>query len=153
MKYSMTLAQIEKLKPCENALARIQSILPKRAKIDAAKARSLGCTYDDLIWISSAIAGDSEGMKRRLTAYLNDNAKMVLHVWEDQWPDDNTPRLAIKATDDFLAGQIDESEWDGARGARGARNFMLGSLIALSTGYQRKALLLCPCRKKVSLPY
>ena len=126
--WSLSLAQVRKLEPCEEAMARLSAILPERDKIDAAQARALGCTYDDIIWAASMLAMRDETLARRLTHYLNDNAKRVLHIFERDVPDDNRPRLAIEATDKWLAGQITEAEWRkaawdawDARAARAAR--------------------------------
>lgn len=78
--YAFTAAAVKKHKPCRDNWARVSKLLPARRKIDAAKARELGCTYKDIIWIASAVAMDDESLARRLTAYLNDCAKAVLHA-------------------------------------------------------------------------
>ena len=84
--YTLTLASVKKLDPCEESFDRILKLLPKRRKLNAAKARELGCNYDDIIWIASAVAMDDESLARRLTHYLNDNAKAVLHIFEARHP-------------------------------------------------------------------
>lgn len=111
MNYTLSLAQVRKFSPCTAAFERVSALLPARGKISAAKARELGCTYGDIIWIASAVAMDDEALARRLTHYLNDNAKAVLHIWERRFPDDDRPRKAIEACDGFLAGEVSEEDW------------------------------------------
>ena len=111
MEYSLTLAAIKKFDPCEDSFLRLAKILPKNRKITAQQARYLGCTYDDIIWIASAVAEDDLEIKKRLTAYVNDNAKAVLHIFEAAEPKDNRVRECIQATDDFLDGKISEEAW------------------------------------------
>jgi hypothetical protein len=121
MTFAITLAAVRKHKPCADAYARVSTILPKRGNITAQQARDAGCTYGDLVWIASAVAMNNEAIARRLTGYLNDNAKRVLHIWEERNPNDKRPRKAIEATDAWLAGTIAEAEWkDAARDARDA---------------------------------
>lgn len=112
--YTLSLAQVRKLKPCDTSLTRIAPLLPKAGKIDAAKARSLGCTYDDIIWSASALAMDDETLAKRLIGFRNDNAKRVLHIFEQAAPDDHRVRQCIEATDKWLAGLITEEEWQTA---------------------------------------
>jgi len=126
--YELSLAQVVATKPCDGAMERLAGVLPKRGKISAAKARDLGCTYDDVIWIASAIAMDDESLAKRLTGYLNDNAKRVLHIFEEAAPDDSRVRDCIMATDKWLVGLNTEEEWQAAawaawaaRAARDAR--------------------------------
>lgn len=115
---SLTIEAVKKLNPCSSDYRRVAGLLPKRCKINAAKARELGCTYGDIIWIASAIAQDNEDMKRRLTHYINDNAKAVLHIFERAAPEDGRVRDCIQATDDFLDGKITEEKWsESARAA------------------------------------
>ncbi len=118
MEYSLTLAAIKKFDPCEDSFLRLAKILPKNRKITAQQARYLGCTYDDIIWIASAVAQDDLEIKKRLIAYINDNAKAVLHIFEAAVPKDNRVRECIQATDDFLDGKISEETW--SRDARAA---------------------------------
>ncbi len=120
--YTLSLAQVRKLKPCSASLTRIEQILPKVSKVDAAKARSRGCTYNDIIWSASALAMDDETLAKRLTGFLNDNAKRALHIFEEAVPDDGRVRKCIEATDKWLAGLITEEEWQtAAREAWAAR--------------------------------
>lgn len=110
-RYALTLADVRKLDPCAPALERVAGLLPKRGKVDAAKARALGCTYDDIIWAASAVAVNDKVLARRLTSFGNDNAKAVLHIWEQRFPDDARPRKAIEACDAFLNGKVTEGDW------------------------------------------
>ena len=124
--YTLTIAALRKMQPCTSSFARISAILPKRGKIDPAHARAAGCTYDDIIWAASTMAAKDESLARRLTGYLNDNAKRVLHIWEETTPDDTTHRVLIATTDAWLAGEASEDEWKlaawDARAARAARD-------------------------------
>ena len=110
---ALTLAAVRKRKPCDDAMIRLSG-LPKRGKITAQQARDAGASYDDIIWIASAVAMDDDNIARRLTAFVNDCAKRVLHIWEQAHPDDSRPRRAIEACDAFLAGTGSEAEWKAA---------------------------------------
>ena len=112
--YTLTVEAVRKLEPSGPDFKRVSKILPKRRKLDAAQARELGCTYDDIIWIASAVAMNDESLARRLTGYLNDNAKAVLHIFEERAPDDTRVRDCIAATDGFLNGAVSESDWQHA---------------------------------------
>ena len=124
MTMTITIAELEALKPCAESMRRVKKVLLKFDASDgysysAADARAAGCTYEDIIWVASAVAMDDENVARRLTGFLNDNAKRVLHIFEEAAPDDILVRKCIEATDAFLAGEIEEREWDQA--ARAAR--------------------------------
>ena len=108
---ALTIEAVKKHGPCSDDFNRVAKLLPKRRKITAAQARKYGCSYNDIIWIANEIARNSDEIKRRLTAYLNDNAKAVLHIFERAAPDDSRVRDCIQATDDFLAGKISEGDW------------------------------------------
>ena len=125
-RFCITISELNKLKPCSETGRRVRKALraldPDKAKcFSAADARAVGCTYDDIIWVASAIAMTDDDVARRLTGFLNDNAKRVLHIFEEDAPDDMRVRQCIQATDDWLAGKITEDQWrEAAWGARDA---------------------------------
>lgn len=105
MSLSLTHAQVKKHQSC------LSIILPARKRMNAADARVFGATYGDILWMASAVAMDDEAIARRLTEYVNDCAKRVLHIWENFADYDHRPRQSIQATDDWLDGKINEDEW------------------------------------------
>lgn len=120
---AISLGDLAGLAPCEEAARRVGVLLRAAdptgwRAFTAAEARAAGCTYEDIIWVAAEIARTDEAVARRLTGYLNDNAKRVLPLFEQRAPDDPRVRACIIATDDFLAGAISEAEW--ARAARAA---------------------------------
>ena len=56
--------------------------------------------------------------------FAADCAESVIHIFEKYYPDDNRPRLAIKAARDFANGEIDaaarDAAWEAAGAAAGA---------------------------------
>ncbi len=122
---SITIARLNQFEPCEDSgdrvIAALRQFNPDEGyAYSAADAREAGCTYEDIIWIASAVAMENEAVARRLTGFLNDNAKRVLHIFEEAAPDDPRVRKCIEATDAFLAGRIDAGKWE--RAARDARD-------------------------------
>lgn len=117
MTLALTIAQVKKHKPCDAAMERLGTILPARKRMNAADARAYGATYEDIIWIAAAVAMDDDTIARRLTEFVNDCAKRVLHLWEQQVPDDDRPRRSIQAADDWLDGIVSEPAWKDAAGA------------------------------------
>ena len=123
----LTIPALNKLKPCAESGRRVRAALKnlnadKEHCFTAAEARAAGCTYDDVIWAASAIAMTDHEVARRLTGFLNDNAKRVLHIFEEAAPDDMRVRECIQATDDWLARRITEYQWrEAAWAARAAR--------------------------------
>ena len=126
-KLCITIAELDKFKPCAETGRRVRKVLrafdPDKAKcFSAADARAAGCTYDDIIWAASAIAKTDDDVARRLVGFLNDNAKRVLHIFEEAAPNDMRVRQCIQATDDWLADEITEDRWkEAARDAWAAR--------------------------------
>ncbi len=116
---SITIARLNQFEPCEDSGDRVIAALrqfnpDEDYAYSAADAREAGCTYENIIWIASAVAMDDEVVVRRLTGFLNDNAKRVLHIFEEAAPDDPRVRKCIEATDAFLAGRIDAGKWEQA---------------------------------------
>lgn len=130
---SITIARLNQFGPCKDSgdrvIAALRQFNPDEGyAYSAADAREAGCSYNDIIWIASAVAMENEVVARRLTGFLNDNAKRVLHIFEEAAPDDLSVRKCIEAADAFLAGRIGAGKWERAawaawasRAARAAR--------------------------------
>ena len=75
----------------------------------------------DMLWAMRATVEDSTAARCMIAA---DCAESVFHIFEEQFPNDNRPRLAIQAARDFAAGKISaraaEAAGDAARAAGAA---------------------------------
>ena len=69
---------------------------------------------DDAIWCLRATEQNCDRVARLMAA---DFAESVLHIYEKKCPNDNRPRLAIKAARDFANGLIDDSAMAAAMAA------------------------------------
>ena len=121
---SLTLPQIEKFNPCNDDFTRVQDLLAKHKgkRITASMARKAGCTFDDIIWVASAVAHDDPDIERRLRLFMADCAARVLHYFEKEHPNDSRPRNAIIAAREYARGEIDKAAaWDAAWAAWDAR--------------------------------
>lgn len=83
-------------------------------KIDAAKAKSAGVTFDDLVWVAAALSLEDEDIERRLRLWMADCAARVLHVYEKQAPTDMRVRQAIIVSRQFARGEVTDAAWDAA---------------------------------------
>jgi hypothetical protein len=72
---------------------------------------------NDTIWAMRAV----EGKDKEIRLFAADCAEMVLPIYENRYPDDNRPRLAIQAARDYANGLIPMKELAAARAARAAR--------------------------------
>src|SRR3990167_3352040 len=106
-----SLSEIEKLNPCKDRFAAVRGLKLGRGQITAKQAVKAGVSFDDLIWIASAIYIKDLDAKFRLTAWMADVAAHVLHIFEKEYPSDMRPRKAIEATHQFIRGNITEKEW------------------------------------------
>jgi hypothetical protein len=70
------------------------------------------CGLDDALWALKAV-----GENRLLRLWAADCAERVLPLWEDQFPDDNRPRRAIKVARAFARGEVGRSTLGAARTA------------------------------------
>lgn len=104
--WTISVEQVCALVSYRPVLERLSQVLPGDGSIDAAHARALGCTFDDFLWFSFELAVNNCGLRKKLTAFLNDNAKRVLHIFEEAAPDDDRVRTCIQATDDWLTGSV-----------------------------------------------
>ena len=120
-KIGLTYGQLKSLSPCEDAFKRVTMLLGgarkwSGKKIDAARARKAGVTFDDILWAASAVASKDKDVERRLRLWLADCAARVLHIYERHQGDDR-PRKAIVAARRFARGEIGDAAWDAARDA------------------------------------
>ncbi len=102
---AFTLAAIARLDPCASAFAAARQALPKRRRITAAQAREAGVSFDDIVWVISAVARTDKDVERRLRLWLSDCAARVLHIYEKTETSD-TPRKAIIAARLYARGEI-----------------------------------------------
>ena len=68
-------------------------------------------TLNDIFWLLRKLEHKnllSDNQIKDLRLYAADVAESVLHIYEKENPNDNRPRLAIKAARDFANGLIDE---------------------------------------------
>jgi len=119
---AITIGQLDKLSPCSTDGKRVRAALravdstPGRA-FSAADARAAGCTFEDIVWVASAVALNDKAVKRRLRRWMADCAARVLHIYERDYPTDTRVRDAIQAARDFTDGKIDYAARDAARDA------------------------------------
>ena len=69
---------------------------------------------DDFLWCLRATKEDSGKVSRHLAA---DFAEAALHTYEDKYPGDNRPRLAISAARGMAESDPHGSAWSAARSA------------------------------------
>lgn len=113
---TVTLAQIERLKPCEERFAELAKRLPQDGPITAAIAAEAGATLEDIAWVVAKLRREDPDIERRVRLWMADCVAHVLHLYERQETSD-TPRDAIVAARRCARGEIDESAWNNARAA------------------------------------
>ncbi len=152
---AFTIAVIAKLGPCAGSFAKARKVLPKRRRITAAQARDAGVSFDDIVWVASAVARTDKDVERRLRLWLADCAARVLHIYEKTETGD-APRLAIIATRQYARGEIDDAAraaawdaaWDAARAAAwgaaraAARDAAWDAALAAEEAWQFERLIL-----------
>lgn len=119
MAIGLTFDEVRNLDPCSGSFKRVSRLLGGKTgwngnRIDAAKAREAGCTFDDIVWVASALARENPDVERRLRLWMADCAARVLHIYE-KTESSPAPRNAIVAARQFARGEIDD-----AAGAAGA---------------------------------
>ena len=95
-----TIKQLEKLCACSDGVKWYKSVKSKSVEsiIDGANDEQLRfCNW----YISRALS------KKNCVMYAIYAAEKVLHIFEDEYPDDDRPRKAIQAAKDYLAGKMD----------------------------------------------
>jgi hypothetical protein len=69
---------------------------------------------DDALWALRAVI---EPADREIRLLACDFAEHILHFYEDKYPDDKRPRLAIETSRRFAEGKATQTELDAARAA------------------------------------
>ena len=112
MDLMLTYAELKALDPCAESLRRVANLMGGARKwtagITAAQAREAGATFDDLVWVSSAVACTNPNVDRRLRLWMADCAARVLHIYEAAEKSD-APRAAIVAARQYARGEIDDA--------------------------------------------
>ena len=127
MTFCLTIADLNRLRPCEGAGYRVRALLrkfnPDEAHcFTAAEAKAAGCTFDNIVWAAEALARKDPAVARCLRLWKSDCAARVLSAYEAECPGDERVRNAIKASRDFANGKIDEAAlYAAARAAHAAR--------------------------------
>jgi len=107
----LTIAELNKLRPCPESGRRVRALLRKLNSdkthcFTAVEAREAGCTFRDIAWAASSVALSDMGVERKLRLWMSDCAAHVLHIYERDYPADDRPRKAIKAARDYVNGRI-----------------------------------------------
>ena len=111
-----TLNKIKDNAPCEVGWRNLLVSLNKTQADDAPvsirhiiESNGVG----DAIWALRAV----DGRDREIRLYAAWCAEQVLPLYEQAYPNDNRPRLAIQAARDYANGLIDDAAWAAARDA------------------------------------
>ena len=118
---ALTYDEVKALEPCSESWGRVSKLLGGKAgwngkRVDAAMARAAGCSFDDLVWVASAVARTDADVERRLRLWMADIAARVLHIYEKA-ETSAAPRNAIIAARAFARGEINSAARDAARDA------------------------------------
>ena len=113
-----TLNKIKACEPCGPGWEKLLTSLGKTGPDDEPLnllhiLKSNG--VNDCLWAFRCTEGNDR-IYRHMAA---DFAESVLYIFEDKYPNDNRPRLAIDAARDFADGKIDAAAKDAARAAAG----------------------------------
>lgn len=109
MKLTITLNLLRDAGACQNGYRKLLKSLPPDFGHDDPinLLHILGSNgLDDTLWCLRATIEDAHSVAILIAA---DIAESVLHIWQDQYPDDQRPQLAIQAARDFVAGKISSS--------------------------------------------
>lgn len=107
MTLSTSLDLIRKLGPCATGYRFALKSLPGDNTVTAVAAREAGCSFEDMSWYLSSIAGSDPEIAKRLRLWMADCAAHVLPRFEAVFADDPRPRAAIAAARLFATGQAD----------------------------------------------
>ena len=124
MAFGLTYHQLKALDPCEDGLKTARKALGGARKwngnlVTAGAARDAGVSLDDILWATKKIARSDKQVARRLRHFSADCAARVLHLFEDERPNDERPRKAIEVSRAFADGQAGDAAWDAAGDAAG----------------------------------
>lgn len=117
MTIETTLNKIREHSPCQDAWGKLLKSLGRTQADDEPLAFSRiieSNGLDDALWCLRSICPEHESQVRLFAA---DCAESVLHFFEKQHPDDNRPRLAIKAARAFANGEISMEQLSAASAA------------------------------------
>lgn len=119
MTIGLTYSEVRALNPCSDRFDSVSRLLGGKSgwndrKVDAAAAREAGCTFDDIIWVASALAREDADVERRLRLWLADCVARVLHIYE-QTETSDAAREVIIAARQFARGEISDAAWDAAK--------------------------------------
>ena len=114
-----TLNKIKEHSPCEDGWKKLLNHLNKTQSDDEAlELRTIleSNGLHDTIWAFCAVYG----YDKEIRLFASDCAELVLPIYEKQYPNDNRPRLAIKAARDYANGLITIEELAAASAAASA---------------------------------
>ena len=117
-----TLKKIRKRAPCEDGWERLLKHLGKTKADDEELAfveilKSNG--INDAVWCLRTLPNDCKEVR----LFSCDIAEQVLHFFEDKYPKDKRPRLAIEAARKYTSGEISSNDLAAAEAAaRDARD-------------------------------
>jgi hypothetical protein len=119
-----TLNKIKAHSPCKDGWNKLLNYLGKTQADNeplsiATIIQSNG--IKDAVWALRAV----EGKDKEIRLFAADCAELVLHIFENRYPNDDRPRKAIQAARDYANGVIGKDElaaaraaaWDAARAA------------------------------------
>ncbi len=104
-----TLNEIREHSPCSDGWSKLLKSLDKILADDEPLAleRILDSNgLDDALWALRAVKGQDKALR----LFACQCARLVLPIYEEQYPDDNRPRKAIEAAEAFALGQIGKAE-------------------------------------------
>ena len=116
MRIYTTLNKIRACKPCglkeydTTGFRKLLNFLGKTTSDDEPLKFSTILESNDIrdaLWCLRSICPE---YNREVRLFAADCAESVLHLFEKKYPNDNRPRLAIKAARKFANGEINESE-------------------------------------------
>jgi hypothetical protein len=111
-----TLNKIKENSPCEGGWEKLLNYLNKtEADDEPLELRTIlqSNGIQDTIWAFRAV----EGKDKEIRLFAADCAELVLPIYENAYPDDNRPRLAILAARDYVNGLITLEELSAAYAA------------------------------------
>jgi hypothetical protein len=104
-KLRITNEYIASLGPCKD---RYENYLLHYKDTDLSISEFLqldNITYEDKIWVWKKFATKNEAVKFGLKC-----AQSVLNIFEDRYPEDKRPRLALEAVDNYLQNPTEENK-------------------------------------------
>jgi hypothetical protein len=136
---AITIAQLNRLRPCREAAGPVRASLrnmdaDKARAFTASDARAAGVSFENIVWAASAAARKDAGIECRLRLWVADCAARVLHIAND-------PRstAAVVAARQFARGEIDDAAlgaaWAAALDAASAAAWAAASAAAWAAAW------------------